>query len=245
MHQLGETRSASHSNHALSTPETFVRAPLPGMRNATAIVHTSPAMGAAFTQYTAEFEPGGQLGPSASPRFVYVLEGELTVSVGSKSHTLLPDGYAYLPAGGETVASASAARAVVIEKIYRPLPGTEPPAPLIASERDVPGEPLGGDPWLTVRKLLPDDPAFDFAVNTMQYLPGATLPMVEIHVMEHGLLMLEGGGIYRLGDRWYPVTAGDFIWMGPYCPQWFGALGKTPAKYIIYKDWNRHPLVTR
>ena len=57
--------------------------------------------------------------------------------------------------------------------------------------------------------------------------------------MEHGLLMLAGGGIYRLGDRWYPVTAGDFIWMAPYCPQWFGALGKTPAKYLIYKDWNR------
>jgi (S)-ureidoglycine aminohydrolase len=60
--------------------------------------------------------------------------------------------------------------------------------------------------------------------------------------MEHGLLMLEGGGIYRLGDSWYPVTAGDFIWMAPYCPQWFGALGKTPAKYLIYKDWFRHPL---
>jgi (S)-ureidoglycine aminohydrolase len=29
--------------------------------------------------------------------------------------------------------------------------------------------------------------------------------------------------------------------MAPYCPQWFGALGKTPAKYLIYKDWNRHP----
>jgi (S)-ureidoglycine aminohydrolase len=24
--------------------------------------------------------------------------------------------------------------------------------------------------------------------------------------------------------------------------QWFGALGKVPAKYLIYKDWNRHPL---
>jgi len=60
--------------------------------------------------------------------------------------------------------------------------------------------------------------------------------------MEHGLLMLEGGGIYRLGDAWYPVAAGDFIWMGPYCPQWFGALGKRPAKYLIYKDWRRHPL---
>ncbi len=66
--------------------------------------------------------------------------------------------------------------------------------------------------------------------------------MVEIHVMEHGLLMLEGGGIYRLGESWYPVGAGDFIWMAPYCPQWFGALGKTPARYLIYKDWNRRPM---
>jgi hypothetical protein len=43
-------------------------------------------------------------------------------------------------------------------------------------------------------------PAFDFAVNTMTYQPGAALSMVEVHIMEHGLLMLEGGGIYRLGD---------------------------------------------
>jgi (S)-ureidoglycine aminohydrolase len=202
-------------------------------------------MGASFTQYTAEFEPGGQLGPGISQRFVYVLEGELSITVGATPHTLRKDGYAYLPEGREPVASMSATRALVIEKIYRPLPGIEPPAPLIANEGDMPGEPLNADPWLTVRKLLPDDPRFDFAVNTMQYLPGATLPMVEIHVMEHGLLMMEGGGIYRLGDLWYPVTAGDFIWMGPYCPQWFGALGKTPAKYIIYKDWNRHPLSDR
>jgi hypothetical protein len=30
--------------------------------------------------------------------------------------------------------------------------------------------------------------------------------------------------------------------MAPWCPQWFGAIGKAPAKYLIYKDWNRHPL---
>jgi (S)-ureidoglycine aminohydrolase len=29
--------------------------------------------------------------------------------------------------------------------------------------------------------------------------------------------------------------------MRAYCPQWFGALGKRPAKYLIYKDWRRHP----
>jgi (S)-ureidoglycine aminohydrolase len=98
-----------------------------------------------------------------------------------------------------------------------------------------------GDPDLGVRALVPPDACFDFAVNTMTYQPGSALPVVEIHVMEHGLLMLEGGGIYRLNDCWYPVAAGDFIWMAPYCPQWFGALGKRPAKYLIYKDWNRNP----
>ena len=45
--------------------------------------------------------------------------------------------------------------------------------------------------------------------------------------------------VVKVGDAWYPVTQGDFIYMAPYCPQWFGALGKTPAKYLIYKDWNR------
>ena len=57
-----------------------------------------------------------------------------------------------------------------------------------------------GDDALRVRSLMPDGPPYDFAVNTMTYDPGASLSMVEVHVMEHGLLMLEGGGIYRLGD---------------------------------------------
>ena len=51
-----------------------------------------------------------------------------------------------------------------------------------------------------MRLLIPEGPRFDFAVNTMTFQPGATLPMVEMHVMEHGLLMLAGGGIYRLGE---------------------------------------------
>ncbi len=57
--------------------------------------------------------------------------------------------------------------------------------------------------------------------------------------MEHGLLMLSGQGVYRLDDSWYCVTAGDAIWMAPYCPQWFVAMGKAPARYLYYKDVNR------
>src|ERR1700752_1031341 len=113
---------------------------------------------------------------------------------------------------------------------------------IISREDAIASHPLGDDPALQVKCLLPDEMNFDFAVNTMVYQPGASLSMVEMHAMEHGLIMLEGGGIYRLGDSWYPVTAGDFIWMGPWCPQWFAAIGKVPAKYLIYKDWNRHPL---
>jgi (S)-ureidoglycine aminohydrolase len=30
--------------------------------------------------------------------------------------------------------------------------------------------------------------------------------------------------------------------MAPFCPQWFGAVGTKPTKYLIYKDFNRHPL---
>jgi (S)-ureidoglycine aminohydrolase len=239
MQQLGHTRSAHKSNHLLHTPDTFVRAVLPGMRDATAIVHIAPAAGALFTQYTAEFQPAGELAPSPVQRFIYVLEGTVEVD----RQRLAPGGFVYLPPGHDArIVAAGAARASVIEKPYEPLEGRDAPGVLVGDEASIAPTHLADDPWLEVRSLVPDDSAFDFRVNTMTFRPGAGLPMVEIHVMEHGLLMLEGGGVYRLGDSWYPVTAGDFIWMAPYCPQWFGAIGKSPAKYLIYKDWDRHPL---
>ena len=243
MQQLGQTRSSYQRDHSLLTPDTFVRAALPGMRNATAIVHAAPAAGAKFCAYTAEFEAGGWLGAPAGERFVFVLDGEVTVGTSNKIYNLTANGYAFLPTGmRHQVHSAAAARAVVIEKPFKTLKRVKPTQPVFGNERDIAPQPLMGDEALQVRSMIPSDSNYDLAVNTMTFQPGATLPMVEIHVMEHGLMMLEGGGIYRLGDRWYPVTAGDFIWMAPYCPQWFGALGKTPARYLIYKDWNRHPI---
>jgi (S)-ureidoglycine aminohydrolase len=207
------------------------------MRMATAVVHAAPAVGARFTQYTAEFQAGGSLGPTPVQRFMYVLEGEVEINgVASMKR----GSYGYFPAGhAATVSTKNAARAAIIEKPYQPLPGISAPASFTGHESDVAATPLMGDEALQVRALVPDNPSFDFAVNIMTFLPGASLSLVEMHVMEHGLLMLAGGGIYRLGEHWYPVAEGDFIWMAPFCPQWFGALGKTPAKYLIYKDWNR------
>jgi (S)-ureidoglycine aminohydrolase len=241
--QLGQTRSSHQRNHLLLTPDTFVRTPLPGMRKCSAIMHVGPALGAKFTEYTAEFEAGGELGTTTAQRFLYVIEGAVTVELEGKRSEISTGGYAYIPQGSvHRVVARAPSRAAVIEKAYQTLNSVAPPRPVISREDEIASHALNDDPDLQVKCLLPDEISFDFAVNTMVYQPGAALSQVEMHVMEHGLLMLEGGGIYRLGDSWYPVTAGDFIWMGPWCPQWFGAIGKVPAKYLIYKDWNRHPL---
>jgi (S)-ureidoglycine aminohydrolase len=62
VHNLGQTRSSQQANHLLLTADTFIRTTLPGMKGCSAVVHAGPAMGAKFTQYTAEFEEGGELG---------------------------------------------------------------------------------------------------------------------------------------------------------------------------------------
>jgi len=245
LHHLGLTRSSRKLDHLLQTPNTFIRTPLPGATGVEFVVHAAPQLGARFTQMTAEFAADGSLGPAPAQRFIYVLDGELELTAGSAKQILAPGGFAFLPQGtAHTVHAHAASRAAVIEKPYERIGvGDEPVAEIVVgNEGAITPVALMGDEGLRVRSLMPDGPAYDFAVNTMTYDPGAALSMVEIHVMEHGLLMLEGGGIYRLGDAWYPVQAGDFIWMAPYCPQWFGALGKQPAKYLIYKDWRRHPL---
>ena len=252
MHHLGLTRSANRRDHLLLTPDTFIRTPLPGLTKGLAIVHVAPQAGAAFTMMTVELEAGGKLTEGPTQRFLYVLEGELALKEPGRAepHAMSAGGYAYLPTEYEYKLEAQTkARVAVIDKPFLPLTAAhgeevdEPwPLFLIGREAEVASVPLNGDESLQVRSLLPDALAFDFACNTMTYLPGAGLSQVEIHYMEHGLLMLEGGGIYRLGDQWYPTQAGDFIWMAPFCPQWFGAIGRQPAKYLIYKDFNRHTL---
>jgi (S)-ureidoglycine aminohydrolase len=245
LHHLGLTRSSLKHDHLLQTPDTFVRTPLPGAVGVDFVIHVAPQLGARFAQMTAEFAAEGTLGPAPAQRFLYVLEGELELQAGGKEYRIAREGFAFLPQGTpHTVRAVTGARAAVIEKPYERLSGDDGPGAeiVVGTETAIAPVALMGDEALRVRSLMPDGPAYDFAVNTMTYDPGAALSMVEVHIMEHGLLMLEGGGIYRLGDAWYPVQVGDFIWMSAYCPQWFGALGKRPAKYLIYKDWRRHPL---
>jgi (S)-ureidoglycine aminohydrolase len=152
--------------------------------------------------------------------------------------------FGYVPPGGgyEFISGSAGTRVLIFRKNYEPIDGAEPPELFVGKEEDVPEVPFLGDPQARLKTLIPDTPGTDMAVNIFTYDPGATLPFVETHVMEHGMLFLTGSGVYRLGDDWHPVQAGDAIWIAPYCPQWFIAAGPAPARYIYYKDVNRTPL---
>src|SRR5205807_4326082 len=158
------------------------------MQACLAIVHASPAIGARFTQYTAEFEPCGELGPTNAQRFIFVLEGELQLEADAKESKIGARGYSYLPEGlAHRVSASNLCRAAVIEKPYRPLDSVDGPAAFISHEDAVASHPLDDDPDLQVKCLLPDTLNFDFAVYTMVYPPGSTLPLVERDLMEHCL----------------------------------------------------------
>src|SRR5262245_56706106 len=246
MELFGQSRSHVAQNHALIEPGSFVKTALAGWERTQGVIVIAPGMGARFTQYLATMEAGASAAPAPSgiERCVYVLEGSLTVQTpGASQRVLDPGGFAFLPPDDRSTLRAPApCKLNVFEKRYVPRNGAGQPVRTVGHERDVRGEPFLGDPAARLQVLLPDEPAFDMAVNIFRFQPGAALPFVEVHVMEHGLLMIAGQGVYRLSDRWYPVRAGDVIWMAPFCPQWFVAMGKEPASYLYYKDVNRDPI---
>jgi (S)-ureidoglycine aminohydrolase len=240
---FGHTRARVAARHALLTPANHVASALPGVTGATSIVLINEAMGAGFAQLQVTFQEGGSIDWPASDveTFAYVMQGSLVASVGKRARRLGRGGYLFAPAEQPLAVSApqEGTQVTLFQKIYHPLDGVAAPRPRFGNAGKVQGTPFLGDPAADLKVLLPDEPSFDLAVNLFTYQPGGHLPFVEVHVMEHGLLMLAGAGVYRLEDDWYPVQAGDVIWMGPYCPQWFVAMGKTPASYLYYKDVNR------
>lgn len=235
-------RTVVRRDHAVIAPETHVPGPVPGWSGSEHVRLISPAMGAGFSMSLVAMPAAAAAGPppDGAGRFAYVLEGALALEADAGPRILGAGGYAYIPPGtAHSLTASAAARVCVIDKPYVPVPGAPHGRLIVGEAADRPPEPMLGDPALTVRQLLPEEPALDLAVNLMAFAPGAALPFVETHVMEHGLLVLEGTLVYRFADHWYPLGAGDAVWMGPFCPQWCCAYGPGRAEYLIYKDWNR------
>jgi len=229
-------------NFAILPPEGIPESTLPAWRDTGARILAAPAMGADFAMYLLDVKAGGGTQHALESDvecFFYCIEGEATLTLAAGAQPVRAGGYAYLaPGSAVTLASRSGTRLIWLKKVYEPLSGVAP-RDVIGNESAIPGEPFMEVAELLLKKLLPDEAGFDMAMNIFTFPPGYSLPTTETHVMEHGLFFLQGAGDYYLGDAWREVQTGDFIWMGPYCPQGFLATGSQPARYIYYKNVNR------
>jgi (S)-ureidoglycine aminohydrolase len=239
------TRSVVKRSHAIISPDGYINSNVPGWTNCVVNVLINEQMGARLCQTLITAGEEGRLSgeTKASQVFFYVVEGQCQARVQDITKNLTTGQFVYVPVNQLYLISrmAPGTRILTFHKPYEALPGYDTPASLFGDAAQVPGPEYLGDPALRLQVLLPEDLAFDMAVNIFTYDPGGHLPLVETHIMEHGLLYLQGQGVYRLGQDWYPVRKGDAIWMAPYCQQWFTAMGKEPAVYIYYKNVNRFP----
>lgn len=202
-----------------------------------------------FSQYIMEVQHGGGSdNPETDPRaqtVLFVVEGTATLEVNGAIYELTPGGYAYLPAGRKWRLHnqhQQTLRFHWIRKAYEAVSGLDAPDVLILNENDIVPTPMAGTDgkWATTRFVDPSDMRHDMHVTIVTFEPGAVIPFLETHVMEHGLYVLEGKAVYRLNSDWVEVEAGDYMWLRAFCPQACYAGGPGQFRYLLYKDVNRH-----
>jgi (S)-ureidoglycine aminohydrolase len=207
-----------------------------------------------FSQYIVEVSSGGGSDlPEDNPEaegVLFVVEGQMTLTIGDDEHQLESGGYAFLPSGARWTLhnpGSDALRFHWIRKAYQKVDGLEVPPPFVTNERDLEPIPMPDTDgaWVTSRFVDPADLRHDVHVNIVTFRPGAVIPFAETHVMEHGLYVLEGKAVYRLNTDWVEVQAGDFMWLRAFCPQACYAGGPGVFRYLLYKDVNRHMPLTR
>ena len=230
----------------------IVTSALPHWKGERAWILARPLSGFAetFSQMIVELSPGGG---SDRPEtdleaesVLFVTDGTLTLTIEGKASTLVPGAYAYLPPGCNWTLKNHAGPVASfhwIRKRYERVEGIDQPEPFIDHDSDHAPVPMvdTDGAWATTRFVDPVDMRHDMHVNIVTIRPGALIPFTETHVMEHGLYVLEGRGIYRLNQDWVEVEAGDFMLLRAFCPQACYATGTGPFRYLLYKDVNRLP----
>ncbi|RDL46623.1 (S)-ureidoglycine aminohydrolase [Ensifer sp. M14] len=202
-----------------------------------------------FSQYIMEIAPGGgsdrpELDEGAEGA-LFVVEGELTVTLDGKEHRMQPGGFAFIPPASKWAAhnrSEAPVRFHWVRKAYEYVDGLPAPEAFFTNEADITPSAMPGTEgkWATTRFVDPTDLRHDMHMTIVTFEPGAIIPFAETHVMEHGLYVLEGKAVYRLNQDWVEVEAGDYMWLRAFCPQACYAGGPGKFRYLLYKDVNRH-----
>lgn len=251
----GHTRSHSIPNlYTLLTPSSRVYGSLPSQwttkcSSSSAAAVITPALGAHFSMYLVHpchhstFSPVGS--SSNVESFLYILHGRLQITGVGETRTLEAGGYLYTAPQQSNVTArviSEHAACIQIDRLYA---RSGSPKSVAASENEVQPVVPAGEVFRLRRLLDATDQAYDFNIHIMDFSPGEFLHVKELHYNQHGLLMLQGHGIYMLGERYMPVTTGDIIYMAPFVPQWYAALGEHQTRYFLYKDTNVDPLISK
>ena len=216
---------------------------LPYFNGVQAQVLATPQLGAKFVEHELLVSPsGGTRQPIAEDleQFLFVLEGELNFELGGKQHKLQQGGFCWLPPQHEFAFSNKGdeiTRLIWVRRHYEVVDGIEIPGAIIANEQDVRADPT--DTYMEQHLTPYEQVGFDMGINLQVFDPGVYFSFVESHIMEHGLYMLYGRGIYWLNHDFIEVQQDDFIYMAPFCPQFFYATGWDKSAYLLYKDVNR------
>lgn len=233
------------------TMRDIVTSFLPFWTNTRLWVIARPLSGFAetFSQYIMEVAPGGGSDQpetdSAAQAVLFVVDGHASLTINDTKHDLTPGGYAYIPADAQWTlhnTSDKMLRFHWFRKAYEAVPGLPHPDVIITNENDIAPTvmPETDGKWATTRFVDPTDLRHDMHVTIVTFEPGAVIPFLETHVMEHGLYVLEGKAVYRLNNDWVEVEAGDYMWLRAFCPQACYAGGPGKFRYLLYKDVNRH-----
>jgi (S)-ureidoglycine aminohydrolase len=216
---------------------------LPGFEGILAQVLSTPQYGAKFVEHELLVEPNGH---TAKPRteeleqFFFILEGQVQFDLEGKVHKMGQGSFAWLPPNTSYALKNKSdylSRVVWIRRRYVKVDEVVIPAPIIAHERDVRANPT--DTYMEQHLTPYEQLGFDMGINLQVFEPGTYFSFVEAHVMEHGLYMLYGQGLYWLNHDLIEVQKDDYIYMAPFCPQFFYSMGWEKSAYLLYKDVNR------
>src|SRR5580698_1975441 len=189
------TRSVVKRSHALISPDGYINSVIPGWTECTVNVIISREMGARFAQNLITCRSGAVLKgrTQQAQTFFYLVSGTITASVNGTQKTLSQGHYVYIPEWRDYhfEKAAEGTQLLSFHKTYEPLEGAAVPDTLFGDAANIPANEYLGDPALRLQVLLPDDLAFDMAINIFTYDPGGHLPFVETHIMEHGLIYLQ------------------------------------------------------
>lgn len=242
---FARSRAVVTPNYAVMPPEGILASYLPGFAATTVRIQAAPQLGAKFAQMLLEIEPGGgttTVRNDGLEHVFYLLSGNVSLKIDGRSHELEAHGYAYVPIGRSyeiLAAGDDRARLIWIKKPYEAI-DLAPPETIVGHRSAITPHRVDHEPGRYWLHLLPvDDLAFDMHVNILAFEPGVYFPYVETHIMEHGLYMLEGQMAYMLDGDLHEVEQDDFIWMGPFCPQFCIASGRQESACLLYKDVNR------